>query len=253
MTNSASQAIAEFKSQRMGGLLSGTSSVAGAPQIGTTSLSDTASARLARSAPKKSSTAFLSQMRDRSQSYHATAMQGIAQKRAREQAAANQAAFTGAVAGIKRSTQGNGGGGGSSPTGYRLPSGNSGERPSKRGAYGYQPFQGRSGLTAPASNALTALERAYQQAWGTGFVVNNGWRSIKDEQYHWDRYQAGVGPIASKPGTGVHGYGTAVDLNGPISNASSKQHAWLRQNAAQFGWHWVGQRFGEPWHWEYYG
>ena len=230
----------------MGGLLSGTSSVASAPQIASTSITDGANARMARSAPKKSSTAFLSKVRDAGKGYHETAMYGIAQQRARAQQAA-----VGASQGAQQGTRSSGGGGG--PTGYRAPSGGNGDRPSKQGAYGYQAFGGRFGLTVPASNAFTALEQLYKKQFGTGFVVNNGWRDIQEEQVLWDRYQSGNGPIASKPGTGVHGYGTAVDINGPISNANSKQHAWLRQNAAQFGWHWIGQRFGEPWHWEYYG
>ena len=245
MVNSASASLAEFKSQRMGGLLAGYDSQVGAPSIVGTSLSDTASNRLARSAPKKSSTAFLDTIRESGKRLNQTALAGF---QARQQAA-QQASLSGA----RSSARGGSGGGGYPASGYRQPSGGSGERKSKQGAYGYQPFAGRYGLTVPASNALTSLEEAYKKAFGQNFVINNGWRSVAEEKVLWDRYQAGKGPIASKPGTGVHGYGTAVDINGPISNANSKQHAWLRQNAAKYGWYWVGQRFGEAWHWEYYG
>ncbi len=238
MVNSATQSLAEFKSKQLGGLLSGTSSTVTAPSP-LDIQPQTISAQSARTAPKKSSTAFLDKIRESGKNYHETAMAAI---QARQRAA--QSASSG------------GGGGGSSSyptTGYRQPSGGNGERKSKQGAYGYQPFAGRYGLTVPASNALTALEGVYKQAFGQGFVVNNGWRGIAEEQQLWNDYQAGRGPIASKPGTGVHGYGTAVDINGPISNANSKQHAWLRQNAAKYGWYWIGERFGEAWHWEYYG
>ena len=238
MVNSATQSLAEFKSKQLGGLLSGTSSTVTAPSP-LDIQPQTLSAQSARTSPKKSSTAFLDKIRESGKNYHETAMAAI---QARQRAA--QSASSG------------GGGGGSSSyptTGYRQPSGGNGERKSKQGAYGYQPFAGRYGLTVPSSNALTALEGAYKQAFGQGFVVNNGWRGIAEEQQLWNDYQAGRGPIASKPGTGVHGYGTAVDINGPISNANSKQHAWLRQNAAKYGWYWIGERFGEPWHWEWYG
>ena len=240
MVNSASQSLAEFKSQKLGGLLSGYSSVVDTPSIVGTSISDTASNRMARSAPKKSSTAFMDNIRQSGQRLNSIAMSGYqAQARARQRAAG-----TGSSGGTDT---------GYPTTGYRQPSGGNGERKSKQGAYGYQPFAGRYGLTVPASNSLTALEGAYRQAFGQGFVVNNGWRGIAEEQQLWNDYQAGRGPIASKPGTGVHGYGTAVDINGPISNVNSRQHAWLRQNAARYGWYWIGERFGEPWHWEWYG
>lgn len=243
MVNSASQALAEFKSQRMGGLLSGFSSTPSAPTIASTSLDDSASDRLARSAPKKSTTAFMNQVRQNGRRYHEEALAGFQA----QQQAAKQKILSGQGAGSK-------GSGGSYPTsGYRLPSGGGGDRPSKRGAYGYQSFGGRYGLTVPASNALTQLENAYRQTFGQGFQTGSGWRSVAEEAKLWNNYISGKGPVASKPGTGVHGYGTAIDINGPINNTNSKQHAWLRQNAAKFGWYWVGQRYGEPWHWEYYG
>lgn len=253
MVNSASQSLAEFKSQKLGGLLSGYSSVVDTPSIVGTSLSDTASQRMARSAPKKSSTAFMDNIRQSGQRLNSIALSGYqAQARAGQQAQ-QQAALAGAI-GAMTGASGLASGSKSYPaSGYRQPAGGGGERKSKQGSYGYQPFAGRYGLTVPASNALTSLEGAYKKQFGSGFVTNNGWRSVAEEAVLWDRYKAGKGPIASKPGTGVHGYGTAVDINGPISNANSKQHAWLRQNAAQYGWYWVGQRFGEAWHWEYYG
>tara|TARA_R110002020_G_scaffold404912_1_gene614989 strand:+ start:31866 stop:32630 length:765 start_codon:yes stop_codon:yes gene_type:complete len=245
MVSSASASLAEFKSQRMGGLLSGTGSLASAPSMMGTSLSDTASQRLARSQPKRSSTAFLDTIRASGQRMHQTAIQGFQAK--------NEAARKAALAGMGTSGSRANPKGGSSKyptTGYRAPS--NADRTSKSGQYGYQSFQGRDGLTVPASDAFTKLENAYKSTFGDGFKVSSGWRSMDQEARYWNLYQAGKGPIASKPGTGVHGYGTAVDINGPINQVASKQHAWMRQNAANYGWYWVGQRFNEPWHWEYF-
>lgn len=245
MVNSASQALAEFKNQRMGGLLSGYSSTVNAAPIVGTSISDTATERLARSAPKKSTTAFMDQVRKRGSRMHQTALAGFQAK----QQAERQAMASGVGAGGGEA--GHGGHSHGQPTsGYRAPGAY--DRTSKSGPYGYQAFKGRYGLTVPASNAFTKLENAYRQVFGTGLQVGNGWRSVAQEAELWNLYKAGKGPMASKPGTGVHGYGTAVDINGPINNVNSRQHAWLRQNAAQYGWFWVGQRWGEPWHWEFF-
>jgi|TARA_R100000482_G_scaffold124710_1_gene78536 hypothetical protein len=174
---------------------------------------------------------------------HQTALEGFQKQRE----ASQRAALAGTGAGGSQA----GGASGKYPTsGYSA--GGGGGRTSKIGPYGYEPFKGRYGLTVPASDSFTKLESAYRNTFGENFSVGTAWRSMDEEAYYWNRYLSGQGPMASKPGTGVHGYGTAVDINGSINNVGSKQHAWLRQNAAQFGWHWVGQRWNEPWHWEYF-
>lgn len=229
MVNSASQAIMEFKSQRLGSLMSGTGSTVDAPRLGS-SLSDSVSSRLARSAPKKSSTAFMDSIRQSGARQHQMAMQGFQAK----QQAQRQSAFQGPAGG-------GGGGGAPMPRNMSVPKGASGQM-----ANGYG---GRYGLTVPASQAFTALESAYSKQFGGGFVVNDGYRSYAGQVEAKQKY----GSKAAEPGTSVHGWGQAVDLGGPMQNAGSVQHAWLRQNAAKFGWYWVGQRYGEPWHWEYHG
>lgn len=226
MVNSASQALAEFKSQRMGGLLSGFGSTAEAPTIASTSLSDSAGARMARSAPKRSSTAFLDQVRQQGQRFHNTALAGIQAKQQAQQAQQSQQMQAGRAAG------------------YSLPSGAGGS--GKMAARG----RGRYGLQGGASAAFTALEGAYARAFGGGIPVVEGYRDYANQVKAWNNYQRG-GPRAAKPGTSLHGSGIAIDLGGPIQQTGTKQHAWLRANASQFGWYWVGQRYGEPWHWEY--
>lgn len=228
MVNSASQALAEFKSQRMGGLLSGTSSTVGAPPIVGTSLSDSASERLARSAPKKSTTAFLSQVRKSGQRYHETALAGF---QAQRQAA------------MQQRMGGAGGGGGGA--GYQLPNGGRPQTGGPRGAYG---------LTVPAASAFQRLNSAYQKAWGSGLKVNSGGRTREDQAFLYKQWVNRVPGYnrAAPPGQSLHETGIAIDLGGPIYTSNTKQHAWMRQNAANFGWYWVGQRYGEPHHWEYH-
>lgn len=235
MVNSASQALAEFKSQRLGGLLSGTSSTVTAPSIVGTSLSDSASDRMARSAPKRSSTAFMDGIRKSGQALHQTALAGLQAK---------QAAITG-VSGSSGSSQVGGPARGSGQ--YSLPNKGMNVPKGASGQMGEKGYGGRYGLDIGSSNNLTSLESAYRKQFGQGFVVNDGYRSYAGQVEAKRKY----GSKAATPGTSVHGWGRAVDLGGPIQSTGSKQHAWLRQNAAQFGWYWVGQRYGEPWHWEY--
>lgn len=231
MVNSASQALAEFKSQRMGGLLSGTSSSVAAPSIVGTSLSDTASERMARSAPKSSKTAFMDGIRKSGQNYHQTALAAIQAKQAR-------------ITGVSGAS---GGVGGPARGGvqYQLPSGKGGGGAPKGGP------RGAHGLAVPAANAFGQLSNAYAKKFGSQLSVTSGGRTYEDQVKAWNRYQAG-GPKAARPGTSLHESGIAIDLGGPIQSTGTAQHAWLRQNAAQFKWFWVGQRYGEPWHWEYH-
>ena len=51
--------------------------------------------------------------------------------------------------------------------------------------------------------------------------------------------------LAARPGTSNHGLGRAVDVN---LGASPGASAWLRANAARFGFRTIPR---EPWHWEH--
>lgn len=229
MVNSASASLAEFKSQRMGSLLNGISSKVDAPSILGTSLSDSASTRLARSAPKRSSTAFMDQIRQSGKKLHNTQMVGFQaqQQRRLEQQRQQQ-------------QQGGSAGGG----GYSLAGAG---KPQPGGA------RGQYGLTIPAAAAFNQLSNAYAKRWGGGLSVVSGGRTYQEQAHLYNLYRSGRGNLAAPPGTSLHESGLAVDLGGPIQNSGSAQHAWLRANAAQFGWYWVGSTFSqvEPWHWEY--
>ena len=53
------------------------------------------------------------------------------------------------------------------------------------------------------------------------------------------------GGLAAEPGTSNHGWGSAIDLK---VKAGNKEHSWLTNNAAKFGFSTIPQ---EPWHWEH--
>lgn len=236
MVNSASQTLAEFKSQRMGGLLSGFSSQVSAPTIAGTSLSDTANDRLVRSAPKKSSTMFMDQVRQSGKRMHQSALMGIQNQRQMQQTPQRQ--------------MGNPVGRGSSTaqSGYRLPTGGKPQTGGPRGAYG---------ITLPAGAAFAKLSAAYKAAGMGNLSVNSGGRTYQEQAKLYAAYKAGRGNKAAAPGTSLHESGIALDLGGPLYNTNmqaamaTRQHQWMRQNAAQFGWYWVGKNYGESWHWEY--
>jgi LAS superfamily LD-carboxypeptidase LdcB len=113
-------------------------------------------------------------------------------------------------------------------------------------------FGGHSGLQPAASSAFDQMQAAYARVFGGGIPIVDGWRSYQKQVEAWTRYQNGTGPRAAQPGTSVHGHGLAADFGGAIQNAGSAQHRWLAQNGQQFGWYWVGQQYGEPWHFEYH-
>ena len=62
----------------------------------------------------------------------------------------------------------------------------------------------------------------------------------------WQKYKAGTGNLAAKPGNSNHGLGAAVDVanckkGGPI-------HTWLTKNAKRFNFYPLAS---EPWHWDH--
>jgi hypothetical protein len=98
-----------------------------------------------------------------------------------------------------------------------------------------------------AGVALLALVTAFTDETGGHLPVDEGYRSLALQQHYWDLYGP---PRAGVPGTSNHGWGQAVDFwNPPVSEGHSEL-AWLRSNAARFGY---TELSGEPWHWNYSG
>ena len=89
---------------------------------------------------------------------------------------------------------------------------------------------------------LAAL-RAWASATGITWYMtgNGGARSRADQQRAWNLYQAGLGPLAARPGTSPHERGLAIDLS-PRPGQIPAAAALL----AKFG---LGLTVrGEPWH-----
>lgn len=221
MTNSATIAVGQFKNQVLGGLMTGTSGMVEPRQIAPSSnVKATVAAGGSRGA---AGVDYLSKIRESSQKSHQSLLKGI--QRSQEAEAAKQGRLTGA-----------------SPSGYQI-----GSTEGSGGSGG----RGQYGLTVPAAQAFNAMSAHYAKRWGSGLTVNSGGRTYAEQVEAYRKYQNG-GPLAAKPGTSLHESGIAVDIGGPIASYDTAQHLWLQQNAAQFGWYWVGANFGEPWHWEYH-
>lgn len=57
--------------------------------------------------------------------------------------------------------------------------------------------------------------------------------------------------VAAVPGTSVHGWALAVDLNSGVQTAGSAEKRWADKYGPKYGWKPVGNNFGEPWHFEF--
>lgn len=65
----------------------------------------------------------------------------------------------------------------------------------------------------------------------------------------WQKFQAGTGKLAAKPGTSNHGLGLTVDINLSKQGRSSKVYKWLANNANKYGFYETVS--SEPWHWDF--
>jgi hypothetical protein len=73
------------------------------------------------------------------------------------------------------------------------------------------------------------------------------YRSLADQQYFWNLYQAHKGALAARPGTSNHGWGIAVDL------PTDAMQAAVREVGHKFGWGIKGGQLAsdapsEAWH-----
>jgi hypothetical protein len=89
--------------------------------------------------------------------------------------------------------------------------------------------------------------------------IESCYRSYEMQEW-WRNFYCFFGScdFAAVPGTSVHGWGRAVDLQDPGGKMtfSSPGYRWLQANAAHFGfvhpaWAEPGGSAPEPWHWEH--
>ena len=107
-------------------------------------------------------------------------------------------------------------------------------------------------LERQAAEAFLAMRTAAEQT-GISLPITDSYRDY-DAQVSVRARKGGIVSTAT-PGTSVHGWAKAIDIN---LGASPPLKTWLEQNAVRFGWvnpGWArraGKSF-EPWHYEFYG
>ncbi len=99
-------------------------------------------------------------------------------------------------------------------------------------------------LWEPAARSLEAL-RSAAAADGVTIGITDSYRSYDTQVDLVGRKGLySQGGLAAAPGTSMHGWGVALDLQ-----LDSAAQAWMRQNGGRFGY--VENVPREPWHWQY--
>lgn len=106
-------------------------------------------------------------------------------------------------------------------------------------------------LRTEAAALLVDWNAAYRMRFGGDLPVNESFRDLAEQQRLYDAYLNGTGALAAVPGTSIHGWGLAID----VDIYDDAQQRWLRDTAPSYGWWWAGGEFSqiEPWHFEFDG
>jgi LAS superfamily LD-carboxypeptidase LdcB len=98
-----------------------------------------------------------------------------------------------------------------------------------------------------AARAFLAMQAAAKAA-GFDFPAVSGFRSMEQQQSLYQRWLAGTGNMAAKPGFSNHQGGVSVDI-GNVGGFNTPAYRWLASNASRFGF--VNDVAGEHWHWTF--
>lgn len=102
-------------------------------------------------------------------------------------------------------------------------------------------------LEKRAAAQLGKLLEAAQKA-GHRLSVTSGFRFHAEQVEIYQRYMAGKGNLAAKPGYSNHQEGLSADLGG-VGGFNTAAYAWLKQNAQRYGFE--NDVPTEHWHWTY--
>jgi len=105
--------------------------------------------------------------------------------------------------------------------------------------------------------SLTAMNTAFQKAFGYNLPINDGYRNYAEQVQAKKDY----GSEAATPGESPHGWATAIDVGTRDQRRISFNDAtynWLKANAGAYGcvhpaWAEPNGRLPEAWHWEFTG
>jgi len=105
---------------------------------------------------------------------------------------------------------------------------------------------GNSEAEVHTAIAFRAMAHAASKA-GVDLRIRSGFRSHAKQTRLYKEYRRGEGHLAARPGYSNHESGRALD----IYITDYKVLEWLKQHAAEYGFHRTVP--GEAWHWEYLG
>lgn len=97
---------------------------------------------------------------------------------------------------------------------------------------------------APGTDGMTPEMRLivskiiWESGGKVGITPRGGFRSREQQQVLYDKYKAGTGNLAAKPGTSRHEHGTAVDFSGDLALAATLAKKYGLSATVK----------GEPWH-----
>lgn len=86
---------------------------------------------------------------------------------------------------------------------------------------------------------LAEIARKILAESGGAITISSGRRSREEQQRLYERYRAGKGPLAAKPGTSRHEHGEAIDFGGDMELLARLGRKYGLSNSVP----------GEPWHW----
>ena len=101
-------------------------------------------------------------------------------------------------------------------------------------------------ITLDSLPAFWKLQKAAQRS-NLTVTITSGFRTFAKQKALRARFDAGIGPIAARPGTSNHQHGQAIDLL--TGGFGTNMYKWLTRNAPKHGFIRTVSR--EPWHWEY--
>ncbi|MGU3409105.1 M15 family metallopeptidase [Microbacterium sp. M1A1_1b] len=111
---------------------------------------------------------------------------------------------------------------------------------------------GSNTMKTEAAVQLSGMQRSFFVRFARRLLVSEGYRPLTVQNRYWSRYQNREPgwTLAAIPGTSIHGWGLSADLAVEgIGNPSGEYLAWLRANAAAYGF--VNDVSTEVWHWSY--
>lgn len=109
-------------------------------------------------------------------------------------------------------------------------------------------------LRCDAALSFDLLNQDFKEEFGTDIGITDSYRSYESQV----RVKESKGFLAATPGHSNHGWGLALDLNGPIAKFGTEQRQWMIENGPKYGWiapEWAMEDGSkpEPWHYEFEG